>query len=281
MIRALLAALLSQTDGAPVAAPPIGPQPEAPPARDALPEGTNGWTFHRTLAGCWVDRDGPVAGSSVRGDLMPSNAAGQRPGRLTVSGLTALPPTVSATYVLPAVYTRLGGTNPVRQITTNGTEITLPASASDDPESTGLIPDRIVIGTNRPLTIDLPAFYRMANRLRLCEEQRLRIDPGSNQPPVTRPKPDPDSLASAQDYYPPSARRAGVSGVTGVALTVSARGQVSECRITMSSGSDELDDATCRVMHRLARFAPATDAAGQPTQALYRMRMRWALNDVS
>lgn len=273
MIRIFLALLALQT------APPPRPDavPESPPAQDALPEGTNGWTFHRTSTGCWIDRDGPVTDSRVRAELMASNAVGKRPARLTVSGLVALPPSVSATYVLPVSYTNLGGTNPVRQITTSGTQISLPASASDDSDAVILFPDRIVIGTDRPLTIDLPAFYRMTNRLKWCEEQRLRIDPGSNQPPVTQPKPDPSSFVGVEDYYPASARRAGDTGVTSVAVTVSARGQVSECRITTSSGSDDLDDATCLVMHRRARFTPAVDSAGQPTQALFRMRLRWSL----
>lgn len=63
--------------------------------------------------------------------------------------------------------------------------------------------------------------------------------------------------------YPRDARDAGAQGTTAVAISVDARGRVAGCRVTGSSGNASLDAATCRLIARRFRFAPAHDEAGR------------------
>jgi protein TonB len=58
---------------------------------------------------------------------------------------------------------------------------------------------------------------------------------------------------------------------------VGADGKVSSCQVTSSSGSPDLDEATCSNVTRRARFNPATDGEGQPTSGSYSGRVRWVI----
>src|SRR3954470_19387966 len=82
------------------------------------------------------------------------------------------------------------------------------------------------------------------------------------------------ALVSDADY-PPSAIRAGAQGIVAFELDVAADGMVSACRVTSSSGSPILDEATCRIMIARARFVPAHDRKGRPTTDRIHSRMRW------
>jgi periplasmic protein TonB len=64
--------------------------------------------------------------------------------------------------------------------------------------------------------------------------------------------------------YPPELGRAGVGGRVSVTLTVEPNGRVSTCRITRSSGVQELDSLTCRIMQQRFVFRPSTDRYGRP-----------------
>jgi hypothetical protein len=86
--------------------------------------------------------------------------------------------------------------------------------------------------------------------------------------------------------YPSSAMRAELQGTVAYTLTVSVNGRVQNCSMTqnenptiMTSFNDvpELNEATCRIITRRARFIPATDAEGRPLPANYSGRVRWAL----
>ena len=79
------------------------------------------------------------------------------------------------------------------------------------------------------------------------------------------------------DDYPPSAIRAGEEGVVGIALQVGADGRPQSCSVTVPSGHASLDQATCRLYQRRARFAPARDDAGNAMAATYTDRVRWVL----
>jgi protein TonB len=68
-------------------------------------------------------------------------------------------------------------------------------------------------------------------------------------------------LFSADDY-PAAAARKGEEGTVQAVLTVSAEGRVTACRIIRTSGSASLDDGTCRILQRRARFIPAQDING-------------------
>jgi TonB family protein len=66
------------------------------------------------------------------------------------------------------------------------------------------------------------------------------------------------------DDYPASAQANGEEGTVQAKLTVSTSGRVSACEIVRSSGHKSLDDATCSVLQRRARFTPARAADGRP-----------------
>ncbi|HLL29954.1 MAG TPA: energy transducer TonB [Allosphingosinicella sp.] len=62
--------------------------------------------------------------------------------------------------------------------------------------------------------------------------------------------------------YPESAYRARRGGTVHLRFTVAPSGRVSDCVVTRSSGSRELDNVTCRLIVRRFRYRPARDAEG-------------------
>jgi TonB family protein len=98
----------------------------------------------------------------------------------------------------------------------------------------------------------------------------------SNRYPVATPKGNPGSWVTTNDY-PAMALREEMQGVSGFMLTVSPSGLVTDCRITASSGSPQLDQATCANVIRRARFDPALDAKRKPIVGYYSNRVRWQI----
>jgi protein TonB len=95
-------------------------------------------------------------------------------------------------------------------------------------------------------------------------------------PKSASPKGRPGEWASDNDY-PTRALQLGQEGVTGFHLSVGSDGKVTNCEITKSSGSPELDKTTCDLMRRRARFSPATDGDGNPTTGNYTSSVRWQI----
>jgi TonB family protein len=114
----------------------------------------------------------------------------------------------------------------------------------------------------------------------------------ANFPPVAPPPPPPPpqrgtvrparaqallhQLLSNADY-PAAAIRAGEQGLVGFRLDVGKDGRVTGCAITASSGSAILDSTTCQLMIRRARFTPALDHEGKPTEDKVAGRILWRL----
>jgi len=84
--------------------------------------------------------------------------------------------------------------------------------------------------------------------------------------------------ARIQENYPSRALREEVEGTVGVSVTVNTDGRVSGCRVSRSSGSSVLDEAACRGMTRYARFNPALNDAGSPTNGTYSTSILYRLN---
>ncbi|HEY6868154.1 MAG TPA: energy transducer TonB [Novosphingobium sp.] len=95
-------------------------------------------------------------------------------------------------------------------------------------------------------------------------------------PKNAQPKGNPANWATSNDY-PSRALREEREGTTGFRVTVGTDGKVIDCSITSSSGSPDLDAATCDNVRRRARFAPATDGDGNPTSGSYANRIRWVI----
>ena len=96
------------------------------------------------------------------------------------------------------------------------------------------------------------------------------------QPKGAQPKGNPASWATTNDY-PTRALREERAGTTGFRVTVGPDGKVTSCSVTSSSGSPDLDEATCSNVTRRGRFAPATDGEGNPTTGSYSNRIRWVI----
>lgn len=90
------------------------------------------------------------------------------------------------------------------------------------------------------------------------------------------PKGNPGQWANTSDY-PSAALQKQIEGTTGFRVTVGPDGFVTQCQIISSSGSSELDQATCTNVQRRARFDPALDAQGKPMPGTYANRVRWQI----
>jgi TonB family protein len=78
--------------------------------------------------------------------------------------------------------------------------------------------------------------------------------------------------------YPKQARNNGIQGSTTAALTVDPKGRVVDCSIEDSSGSTELDQATCRIITKRFRFRKAAKReAGKSTA--YSWKWSWRISD--
>jgi periplasmic protein TonB len=110
------------------------------------------------------------------------------------------------------------------------------------------------------------------------------LAPPAPVPPPPAPK-GPTSAAQLKgnpgeiitsDDYPARALRAQEQGTTGFSLTIGTDGRVTNCQVTSSSGSAELDQTTCTLATRRFRFKPAM-SDGAPTTGTYNNRIRWVV----
>ena len=87
---------------------------------------------------------------------------------------------------------------------------------------------------------------------------------------------NPAKWATDQDY-PLEARQAKLQGFVRFMISVGADGMPESCTITRSSNTSVLDDATCRLMMKRARFKPAEDGTGTAIPATFSTVVRWIL----
>jgi len=84
----------------------------------------------------------------------------------------------------------------------------------------------------------------------------------------------PGGWITSQDY-PTQALRNGEQGTVHFLVTVDETGAPIACEVTGTSGSRDLDDATCQLALKRAQFFPATDKAGAATVGYYFNSSRW------
>ena len=77
--------------------------------------------------------------------------------------------------------------------------------------------------------------------------------------------------------WPSAALREGREGIAAYALDVGIDGLPIACSITTSSGHEDLDERTCTLLMRRARFEPAKDVKGNPMRSVFTGRMRWGI----
>ncbi|MFT4026555.1 MAG: energy transducer TonB, partial [Novosphingobium sp.] len=95
-------------------------------------------------------------------------------------------------------------------------------------------------------------------------------------PTAAVPKGRTGDWANANDY-PSRSLREGKEGTTRFRVTVGPDGRITGCSVTGSSGSPELDEATCSLVTRRGRFTPAKDGEGQPTTGTWASAVRWQI----
>lgn len=86
------------------------------------------------------------------------------------------------------------------------------------------------------------------------------------------------AMITAADY-PAAAMRSGVTGQVGFRLRVDATGKPDGCVVTRTSGSAELDNATCDLMLTRARFSPARGVGGEPERGDFSSSVAWTLDE--
>lgn len=69
--------------------------------------------------------------------------------------------------------------------------------------------------------------------------------------------------------YPESPRQRGEQGALRFRLTIDESGKPNKCEISKSSGSIAIDNLTCALMMRRAKFKPARDAKGAVIPSIY------------
>jgi len=97
-------------------------------------------------------------------------------------------------------------------------------------------------------------------------------------PVAARAKNDPSGWLTDNDYRPSWARRE-LAGLAGFRLEIAANGKVTGCSITRSTGHPELDQATCALVTKRARFEPARGISGEPVAGSYTSSVLWELPD--
>jgi protein TonB len=85
-----------------------------------------------------------------------------------------------------------------------------------------------------------------------------KFDPQTPHPA----KGDVRTLFSSDDY-PAEALQKGDQGKVQARLSIDAHGRVAHCSIVLSSGHASLDNATCEILRKRARFDPARNATGK------------------
>lgn len=90
------------------------------------------------------------------------------------------------------------------------------------------------------------------------------------------PRGDPASWASPDDY-PSASLRNEEQGTTSFRVEIGTDGKVTSCAVTKSSGFPALDETTCKLVTRRARFKPAKDTSGNPVADSYSNRVRWQI----
>lgn len=96
------------------------------------------------------------------------------------------------------------------------------------------------------------------------------------KPKSAKPQGKWSSWVTTNDY-PASDLRAENQGRTGYRLSIDARGSVTDCTITFSSGHPGLDRATCETVKRRAKFEPATDQTGARTSGSFSGAVTWTI----
>lgn len=77
--------------------------------------------------------------------------------------------------------------------------------------------------------------------------------------------------------YPRESARAGVGGTVSVRFAVETNGRATDCVVTRSSGHEDIDETTCRLIEDRFRYKPGTDGAGRPVRTYLVEHHTWSI----
>lgn len=159
------------------------------------------------------------------------------------------------------------------------TAIDLPRSSLAPLVAGGKIAIRFGPGLNHEFAPTAMAAAMQA--LAKCERDLLKgwgMSEAAQDAIATMPKVDYAKLFMTRDY-PSKLVERGIQGSVGALLTIGSDGAVSACRAIESSRTIELDELTCAIFVKRARYAPALDKSGKAVAALSYYRVNWMLGD--
>jgi protein TonB len=90
------------------------------------------------------------------------------------------------------------------------------------------------------------------------------------------PRGNPGRWVTNEDYRPRWIRE-NLTGAARFTLAIDAGGKVTDCTITRSTGHGVLDDATCLLLRKRARFDAARDGSGKPVAGSYSGTITWRI----
>ncbi len=103
------------------------------------------------------------------------------------------------------------------------------------------------------------------------------VDPPAPRGDLLRPARTNLSSYFSNVDYPVTARFNEEEGTVGAVIYVNAVGVVEGCYLAESSDSLSLDEETCRIIRRRARFTPGMLSSGRPVADFVAVRIRWEM----
>ena len=148
---------------------------------------------------------------------------------------------------------------------------TPPQTAPRPPIDLRTIPDNIrVIEPSGPVTTELvltPSNTGLIGPV---------LPPSLFDPIPARPRNGPQGWITNNDYPGISIRHL-EEGNARYQVSVATNGRVEDCRILSSTGYQRLDEATCQLLKRRARFDPAKNANGEVVAGSYTGTVTWQI----
>lgn len=144
---------------------------------------------------------------------------------------------------------------------------------------------KIRIAVNEPVFDTTPIFDDIQSELVIKPNGGEDFGTAIKPPPVpkfnpisARPRNNPGDWVTKSDYRSSWINR-NYTGIAKFKLSVSASGRVESCQIVASTGYPALDEATCNLVQRRARFEAARNSSGERTGGSYSNAVRWELPD--
>lgn len=135
-------------------------------------------------------------------------------------------------------------------------------------------------GVIDPVTLELDRFLPMSDDLMKCTmELTARLAKDHAAEGGTRAQPIDQAVwaAKIQENYPAHLARTEQQGTVAVRLTINKQGSPTFCEVTANSGPVSFNDTACLQLLRHAKFAPATNAAGEPVASFWSTRITYKL----